>query len=238
MISEIDQSIVEALNTSANSHYIFIKIAFFVATNDIFKGIIIVTLLWYVWLKDSRKLSIDDAFIFRTAFGAVLAILIGRMAQNFLPMRLRPIHSPDINFVMPYEFLENVLEGWSSFPSDHAILFFALSTAIWSRDRRVGIFSFAWSLIVICFPRVYLGLHYPSDIFAGILLGVGIMLICLKVRLPVAVSTFLSRMRDRHVGWLYAGALFLSLQMATLFQSVRHLGKGAKAFLALVGLSI
>ncbi|HSK30981.1 MAG TPA: hypothetical protein VLA17_13545, partial [Candidatus Limnocylindria bacterium] len=62
-------------------------------------------------------------FIFRTAFGAVLAILIGRMAQNFLPMRLRPVHNPDINFPRSYEFLENVLGGWSSFPSDMLFCF-------------------------------------------------------------------------------------------------------------------
>lgn len=160
------------------------------------------------------------------------------MAQDFLPMRSRPIHNPDINFVMPYEFVENVLGDSNSFRSDHAILFFALSTAIWSKDRILGVFSFTWSLLVICLPRVYLGFHYPSDILAGSLLGVGIMLVFLKVRLPAAVYTFLNWMRDRHVGWLYAGVLFLSVQIATLFRSLRHLGKGVKVFLALVGLTV
>jgi undecaprenyl-diphosphatase len=237
MMNEIDRFIMEFLNTFSRSDEIFLKVAYFVSINDLFKGILIVTLLWYVWLKDSKDLRVDNIFIFRTVLGAVLAILIGRMAQNHLPMRLRPIHNPEIDFVTPYEFLEKMLGDWSSFPSDHAVLFFAVSTAIWSKDRILGMFCFAWSLVVICFPRIYLGFHYPSDILAGIVLGIGIMLVSLKVRLPTRVCTFLNWMRNRHAGWLYAGLLFLSIQMATLFQSLRQLGRGVKAFLVLVGLA-
>jgi undecaprenyl-diphosphatase len=238
MVQEIDYSIIEFLNISSQSHYWVVRAASFISNNDLFKGIAIVTLLWYVWLKDVGKVRDNNIFILRTVVGAVLAILIGRLAQNYLPMRLRPMHNPDINFVMPYEALENVLGDWSSFPSDHAVLFFALSAAIWSKNRAIGLVAFAWSLIVICFPRVYLGFHYPTDIIAGILLGVGIMAVCLKVRLPAILWTSLEWVQNRYVGGLYAGIFFFSLQIATLFDSMRKLGKAVKMFLALIGLSI
>jgi membrane-associated phospholipid phosphatase len=62
-----------------------------------------------------------------------------------------------------------------SFPSAHATSSFAVATAI-TRVEPLGALAFALAL-VLALGRPYLGMHYPSDVLAGALLGVALGLI-------------------------------------------------------------
>jgi undecaprenyl-diphosphatase len=57
-----------------------------------------------------------------------------------------------------------------SFPSDHAAAAFAIAFAILAFSRRGGILFLAAALL-IGVSRVALGLHYPSDVLAGVVVG-------------------------------------------------------------------
>jgi undecaprenyl-diphosphatase len=63
-----------------------------------------------------------------------------------------------------------------SFPSDHATAAFAIATAVLLRDRRVGAVVLALA-VVLAAGRVALGLHYPSDVVAGAVLGAACSLV-------------------------------------------------------------
>jgi undecaprenyl-diphosphatase len=60
-----------------------------------------------------------------------------------------------------------------SFPSDHATGAFALAFGIWLYDRTVGTALLVLAA-VMAFARVYVGTHYPGDVIAGALMGVGV----------------------------------------------------------------
>lgn len=57
-----------------------------------------------------------------------------------------------------------------SFPSNHAVLAGAATVAIWLLNRRLGVVA-AVNAVVIAASRVYIGVHYPHDVVAGLLLG-------------------------------------------------------------------
>ncbi|OPG94462.1 hypothetical protein B2I21_31255 [Chryseobacterium mucoviscidosis] len=59
----------------------------------------------------------------------------------------------------------------ASFPSDHATVAFACATVFWLGHVR---YRWGWVLVAACiaFARVWSGVHYPSDVIAGALVGV------------------------------------------------------------------
>ena len=62
-----------------------------------------------------------------------------------------------------------------SFPSAHATSAFAVATAM-TRIDSLGALAFVLAL-ALSLDRPYLGMHYPSDVLVGALLGIGLGLI-------------------------------------------------------------
>ncbi|MDO8664068.1 MAG: phosphatase PAP2 family protein [Candidatus Liptonbacteria bacterium] len=74
----------------------------------------------------------------------------------------------------PFEalhFQSLIPESGSSIPSGHAAFFFALATIIYFYNRRWGIWYFVLSLL-IGLARIFAGVHWPSDIIAGVVVGI------------------------------------------------------------------
>ncbi len=59
----------------------------------------------------------------------------------------------------------------SAFPSGHATFFFAMATAIFFIDRRWGVWFFVAAFLVSV-GRVFVGVHWPTDVLFGGALGV------------------------------------------------------------------
>jgi undecaprenyl-diphosphatase len=57
-----------------------------------------------------------------------------------------------------------------SFPSDHAAAAFAIAFTVWLVSRKLGA-AFLVGAAVVAMSRVFVGLHYPSDIAAGAVVG-------------------------------------------------------------------
>lgn len=58
-----------------------------------------------------------------------------------------------------------------SFPSGHSTFFYGLSTVVYLYNKRWGI-GFFIVTVLITFARVAAGVHYPSDILGGAIIGV------------------------------------------------------------------
>lgn len=114
--------------------------------------------------------------------GLLAATGLSRLLQVAMPLHARPFNSID-------EFGLNVPRNldthWgfaSSFPSDTATLYFALAAIIYSLSRAWGIAAFVWVATVIALPRVYILYHWPSDIVAGLALGIACVAIAQHFR--------------------------------------------------------
>ena len=99
-------------------------------------------------------------------FHLVLATLISR---GILTEIIRYFYNRPRPFVV-FGFSPLVSSGGASFPSGHAAFFFALGFIIFSFNRKWGYWFLSFALIN-GLGRVFVGIHYPSDILGGILTG-------------------------------------------------------------------
>lgn len=69
-----------------------------------------------------------------------------------------------------------------SFPSGHTTSAFALATALSLNYPKwyVIVPSYSWA-ITVAYSRMHLGVHYPSDVLVGILIGIGSSFLCYKI---------------------------------------------------------
>ena len=182
----------------------------------------IVALAWGLWFLQKYRHVVRAQII--TGLGGLFAsFACGRALQDWAAYRPRPIHSGNSLFVAPYGVDLNSLEKWSSFPSDHAVISFALATIVFRISRPLGLLCYLWSTFVVCLPRVYGGLHYSSDVAAGALLGTGVVLLAYRFLLPDArLVTRVLAIEERHPSLFYFIAFAFSYPLVTMFDDVRQ----------------
>lgn len=105
--------------------------------------------------------------------------LADQFTSNFMKpyfARPRPCHDPVISSSV---FVLRGCGGQFGFASSHASTTFALATSLWLYGRRT--FRLAWIMFVwaalVSYSRIYVGVHYPVDLFVGATAGAAISLI-------------------------------------------------------------
>lgn len=94
-----------------------------------------------------------------------LGFLLGEGLIKHLIVRNRPIyHNSDCKSLVK-------IPKTSSFLSGHTTSSFAVFSVFWGLDSSFG-YVFLIIAILIAFSRMYLYLHYPTDILGGMLLGI------------------------------------------------------------------
>ncbi len=222
-MNAIDRGLLLGLNHYAHRWISVDAFVVAVGGSDLLKGGVVLGVLWWLWFSprpDSRPMR---GRLLATLAGGVVAVLVGRILANLMPFRLRPMHQPGLGFVMPYREFSEALRTWSSFPSDHAMLFTALAAGMMFVSRRAGIFLLAWTLVVIALPRLYLGLHYPSDLAAGAVIGAIIGCLMQAEAIRRIVTRPLFAWLDRHPASFYAAMYIVTLQIGTLFSELRSI---------------
>jgi undecaprenyl-diphosphatase len=121
----------------------------------------------------------------KTVWYAVLTILVSVGLSNFISSeilkttvhRLRPSHVPELQSYI--HLVRNYAGGMYGFASSHAanMMAIAICTHFLLRKPILSIVVILWALLV-SYSRIYLGVHYPGDVFAGIVIGCCVSLLC------------------------------------------------------------
>lgn len=105
----------------------------------------------------------------------LLALLIGLLVGN---MTIKPLVARPRPFLTYPELTNLIKQGGWSFPSAHAMSSFAAATSFFLFFRRSGHAVYGIPVLVlaalIALSRLYVCVHYPSDVFCGALLGVAL----------------------------------------------------------------
>ena len=115
----------------------------------------------------------------KAGFSMGAALLMGLLLCNLtlkpLVARIRPYDYQLEHFGVTIQLLIATPHDFS-FPSGHTIASFEAATALLLHDRKLGIPAMLIAVLV-AFSRLYLYVHYPTDVIASILLGAGLALL-------------------------------------------------------------
>ena len=94
-----------------------------------------------------------------------------------------------------------------SFPSDHAAAAFAIAFCVLAFSRWAGI-GFLSAATLIGLSRIALGMHYPTDVLAGLLVGWAAAMVVVRFgRAPIErVTALAGRLSDPIVGPVWTRA--------------------------------
>ena len=111
--------------------------------------------------KKTRKAGVAVLLAYAAVF------LIGQYGLKNLVSRPRPCQI-DLDFALLVDRPSS-----SSFPSTHSAWAFGAATAVFMQHKKSGIAAFI-AAALIAFSRMYLFLHFPTDVLAGIVLGIAL----------------------------------------------------------------
>ncbi len=120
----------------------------------------IVTAAVLLIFKKTRKIGLS------MGLALALGFLIGNLTLKPLIARVRPYDMPGVDIKLLVSSL-----GDKSFPSGHTLACFEAATVLFVYNKRFGIPALILAVLV-AFSRLYLYVHYPTDVLAGAVLGI------------------------------------------------------------------
>lgn len=159
-LSDFDESVLRAINGFAGSN-LALDAAIVIIT--VFGMSYVLALLFFpLWLTRRRTVAVDLIVV-------MLLSIAFEMALKALVARDRPFVALDDLNTVQINFL-NTASGYS-FPSGHATRAFAVGILLWLSFKGSIRHLIPLGAALVAFSRVFMGLHWPTDVIAGALLG-------------------------------------------------------------------
>lgn len=200
-----------------------LDIIIFTLETELLKSVPFMLVFWglFFWPKTIEHRTRVRESLVAVLVCAVPIIGITRGVANFAPFSNRPIHTPGLEINLHDDQSVEMLDGWSSMPSDHASLFFGLAVAILSIHRTAGVFLILWAVFISSVPRIILGLHWPSDIIVGWLIGAALALILIGPITRIVRGTGIVRFFEEKEMIGYPALFLVTFELAQMFNGSR-----------------
>jgi undecaprenyl-diphosphatase len=224
-MNSFDLFISSFINGFAHRSFRFDQFVNWLSDSALLKGGFVLGIVWWLWFQNEDVRERREVLL-ATIMASFPALAIARVL-SWVVNRTRPLLETRHLFRLPYGQTPT-WEGPSSFPSDHAVLFFALATGIFLASRRTGWFVFAYVSIVICLPRIFLAEHYATDILAGAAIGMFMTWLANTSRIRKPLTAWALRLMETRPALFYSCAFVVTCQMAELFDPAIKMLKAAR----------
>ena len=163
----MDNALLKLINQYAGQYeWLDVFGKFFAETAIILMAVLVLS-LWVMDFGVERK---------KNQYGVIMAIeafILGRLMLTplihyFFP-RLRPFAEGNSTLLI----LQSPLEP--GFPSGHTVMAFAIALPILIYNKKAGLWL-TFLAVLVSVSRVFVGVHYPSDILGGFVLALIVVL--------------------------------------------------------------
>lgn len=149
---------------------------------------------WSVRRRGAEDAASSVAALVWAPLAAAVAVLVNVPIRGFVE-RPRPFNQ--------HQGLEVLVSGKTdySFVSDHATIAMALGVGLFVANRKFGLVGIGLALLE-GFCRVYMGVHYPTDVVGGFALGTAVALLLSPLAMALLTPIMSAIERSPRGGWL------------------------------------
>ncbi|WP_217205627.1 phosphatase PAP2 family protein [Streptomyces sp. AC550_RSS872] len=149
---------------------------------------------WSVRRRGDEDAASSVAALVWAPLAAGIAVLVNVPIRGFVE-RPRPF--------LDHQGLEVLVTGKTdySFVSDHATIAMALGVGLFVANRKFGLVGIGLALLE-GFCRVYMGVHYPTDVVGGFALGTAVALLLSPPAMALLTPVMSAIERSPGGGWL------------------------------------
>ncbi|MGW2961446.1 phosphatase PAP2 family protein [Streptomyces sp. NPDC001220] len=159
--------------------------------------LLVVWCWWSVRRRGDADTASTMAALVWTPLAAAIAVLVNVPIRGFVE-RPRPF--------LTHQGLDVLVSGKTdySFVSDHATITMALGVGLFIANRRFGLAGIGLALVE-GFCRVYMGVHYPTDVVGGFALGTAVVLLLSPLATAVLTPVMKAVEGSPRAGWIVRG---------------------------------
>src|SRR2546427_1946481 len=222
----LDGGVLTFLNVVAQYSPGLAVLARELSNNAVSLQAVLVALFWAAWFSKREPSSAWQrrSTMLASLVGLFATVVIAIALRAALPFRPRPFLNSEIASQFPYLPFDSTLPvnaHSTSLPAGHAAVFFALATVLWSVSIGLGLGAFLHASLAICLPRIYSGLHYPTDILFAAILAIVTVTAANELLGRSALIHRLLGWSETHPAVFYATFFAFSVEVALEFSSIR-----------------
>jgi undecaprenyl-diphosphatase len=164
-LNPFDSAVYHIINGLAGHHHLLDVIMIFFAKYALEIYAVLFIIAWLALPK--RNIKNRHALVMAGLSG-ILALIINVIISHFIWYRPRPFtvfHKGTFT-----ELINHSTDA--SFPSDHTSGSFGFAAGSWGQNTKGISYTFTIIAIIVMCARVYVGVHYPTDVIGGMIVGI------------------------------------------------------------------